>query len=417
MRLFAILAAWAFAASAHAATLSATPVTLTAMVAQAQAGDTVGPVAGNYGDVQIHKVVTGQPVIIAPAPGAVFRSLNIYASSGLVIQGLSVRFTPDAKTVAWSAAVTVQGSHDITISHASVIGAPAVNGVPDTASVADATGNILGRPAGYGVSIAQSQRIDLTDSFISTFHRPVVLNAVDGANISRNTIRDRRTTAIQGAEVSNVTVNDNDIDGANPVRWGLPNGDHADVMAFWSNAGQTHANDNLRIVNNWMAQTSGAAILGAWAQGTDAAPFTNLIVTGNMFLIPNLQGFLAINVHGGQISGNTFMQAQVQGLDPRQAPTILLRAGVSGLTMTGNTVSAPISDLSGGVNPQTGTRLLAGSFSAPALAVGAIADPRDAQIVALTAQIAAANDNLKAANSNLTAAQAWIAKVRAAVTP
>lgn len=352
-------------------TVTATPDTLQAVLAKAVSG-TIKLAGGYYGDVSITKL-SGKVITLKSASlsaPASFRSLTVSDSSKLTFSGLYVEFKPDAKTVGWTAAVTVQRSNSISFTGCTIKGGLAVNGVAEDATELDNTSNVIGRPCGYGLNLVQSQKVAFSDGEISGFHRLVVVNNIDGFTCQNNSLHNRRTTAIQGAQLSNAVIENNTIDDAEPWRWGqTPVGDHADCIAFWSNPKQTTPNANISIRNNRMMQTKGATILGMWLQGSDAAPFDGFDISANTFLIPNLQGVALWNAKNGTISGNVMVQSQVPGMTDeqrqKQKPTVLLRLVCSNVQVRDNLLGAPVSDTNAaGLNPQSGNVVLTGQVAA-----------------------------------------------------
>jgi hypothetical protein len=363
-----LMTASAVSATAHAATIPASPATLPKALAAAHSGDTIA-LAGVFDDVAIVGRSFSPALNLTcadPAHRATMRTLNIKDVQGLRISCLNVVFTPDEKTISFSSAVMIDKSSDIGLSSMKITGGPAVSGVPETAPAVDRTGNVIGRPAGRGITIQFSHDVSLTDSEIAFFHRSLALSTVAKVTVRHNDFHDRRTTAIAGANLTDVVIDGNTISASKPWRWGqTPVGDHADCLAFWSDAKQTTPNARVSVTNNRMEQRSGATILGMWFQGTPAAPFTDITISGNTFVIPNAQGILLTNTVGGVIENNFMVQAPVAGVDPKQRPTIMLRAGVTGLTMKANHVSSPISDLSGGDNKSTGNVVMTGTVKIP----------------------------------------------------
>jgi hypothetical protein len=350
--------------------LTATPATLSAVLATAHGGDTLALASGAYGDVSVIKRAFSPALVITsadPAHPAIFRSLNINACSGLRIDHITVAFTPDAKTVAWSPGVIIQNSHDVSLAHSTVIGGPSVNGVDQTATKLDATQNVIGLPPGQGVAVVSSQDVSVTDNEIAQFEHLVVLSHVARVLVQHNDLHDSRRTPVTGSDLTDVTVDGNTMRAVTP--W-MPTGmfggayDHGDFLAFWSATGQTTPNARVAITNNIMAQTTGAAILGMWFQGTPTAPFIDFRIVGNTIMVPNYQGIMLTHSQGGVIARNTLIQTQVASMTAeerqRQRPAVLLLAGVSGVAVTGNQVSRATSDTSKGVNSETGTVILTG---------------------------------------------------------
>jgi hypothetical protein len=415
-RIIPLLAALALAPVAHAADFPVTPATFATAMASPHCGDTLHLRTGAYPAISIYNRTCAAPIVLAsddPAGPAVFPSIVYVRSSGLVIDGATVDFQPDAKTVDWSAAVRIDTASNITLRNMKIVGHDAVAGVPADAPKLDASGAVIGFAVGYGVQFQAVQDVSLTNSTITGFHRQVVMGSVTRGLIDGNMLRDRRTTAIVGADLTDVTVSNNTVQGVRPWRIGqTPVGDHVDGMAFWSGPGQTHPNDNLKILGNRILQYGGPSILGVWFQGSASAPFTNLTVSGNLIAIANNQGIALWNVTGGSITNNDLVTVQVAGVEvAKQRPAILLLDAVSGVLATGNRVGAVTADRTG-VNSVSGNVITSGAvFVGDGPVVGPTApDPRDAQIVALAA-------SLKAATDSAAAALDTIAKVRAAVAP
>lgn len=425
------LIVWAFASMATAATLLATPATYPAIWKAAGAGDTV-TFAGAFGDVYLGSKTASPPILVInadPLNPASLRTLTIQGVTGLRVTGLDIDFTPDLKTTSATQAVTVDGSADVVLDGLKVIGGPAINGVPDTATALDKTDNVIGLPTGRGVGISNSHDVSLVNSEVANFHRLGFLHVVRNILIQHNDFHDRRTTAWVGANLTGVVVDGNVIRAAIPWRWGLPNGDHADTLAFWSDPGQTTPNARVSVTNNIMVQTSGAAILGMWEQGNaptlavpQGAPFVGSVVAGNFIGVPNLQGVLETYSVSGSITGNTLVQIPVASMAAdqvdRQFPTILLRAGVANMTSTGNGLGAPYDDQSLGLRIPNPTNTASGNtltkpskdggvteikawlvahpdmvaLAGPLLPKPVVpVDPRDAQIADLTAKLSAAS--------------------------
>jgi hypothetical protein len=319
---------------------------LKSALASAQAGDVISLSAGSYGDVSISGKNFASDVTITsadPAHAAVLSSLDIEKSSGIHLDDVNVHFTPTAATMSWSAAVTINGSHGITITGGVMTGGPAVNGVAQTATAQDATGNVQGLPAGYAVSIASSSGVTVSGTDISQFDRGVILHKADTVTIQDNDIHDLRRTAIAG-DGGNLTIEGNSLHDAHPWRWGetANGGDHADFIALWTDAARTAPESNIVVKDNVMTQGAGAPVLGMWMQGGTAG-FTNVTISGNAIEIGNNQGIALEDVVNGSVTGNTL----IQPTGAAQSPTVILQSGAKNIDVSGNLTSSVLDENSG----------------------------------------------------------------------
>ena len=354
------LAATLCACSPPAGAGPVTPATLGAAFGKAAPGDTLLLAPGSYGDVDFSRRFTA-PVTITCADKAhppSFNKLSVTGGSYLTLSCLNVNFKPDAKTLTFSWATRIQDSDHITFSGLKIIGGPAISGLNEDGSGADpsGSGNIIGRPTARGLLIQNASDILIEGGELASFFKGVLINSGTRVTIRGVDIHDMRTTAITGAQVPELVVDGNWLHAAHPWRWG--NGDHADLLALWSNPNQTEPNARVRIVNNRMEQMEGEAILGMWMMGSGKAPFTDVEITGNQIVVNNLQGILINNTHGGVISDNHLYRA-TKG-DDEQSPTVLLRENTTGVTISGNQFGAGISDLSDGKNPSKGNAVVRG---------------------------------------------------------
>jgi Ca2+-binding RTX toxin-like protein len=312
---------------------------LSSALALAQGGDVIRLLAGVYGDVSISGKNFASDVTITsadPSHAAVLSSLNISSSSGIHLNGVNVAYTPTAATMSWSSAVMINASHGITITGGVMVGGDAVNGVAQTATALDRTGNVLGLPAGRAITIQNSSGVTVSGTDISHFDRGIELFKADTVTLNGNDIHDLRQTAILGGG-SNLTIENNNLHDSHPWKLGdvASQGDHADFIALFTDTGQTAADSNIVITGNTMAQGAGAPILGMWMQGGDAG-FTNVTISGNIIEVANNQGIMLQDVTGGAVSNNTLLEPAGGAL----APTIILQGGASNIAVSGNLVSS-----------------------------------------------------------------------------
>jgi len=324
---------------------------LKSALASVHAGDVISLASGNYGDVSISGKNFASDVTITsadPLHAAVVRSLDIESSSGIHLNDVNVTFTPTLTTVSSNAAVMINGSHGITITGGVLVGGNALNGVAQTATAQDATGNVIGLPTGRGVTIQNSSGVSVSGTDISHFDRGIVLADASATTLNGNDIHDLRRTAILGTG-NNLTIENNSLHDAHPWRYGdtAHGGDHADFIALWTDAGQTAASANIVITGNILAQGAGAPVLGLWLEGGTAG-FTNVTISGNAIEGGDHQGIQLFDVNGGHVTGNTLLQTSAT----TAAPAIILQPGAANIEVSGNLTSA-VSDAGMGATGNT----------------------------------------------------------------
>lgn len=317
---------------------------LQAALGAATGGDVIRLLPGNYGDVSISSKSFSAQVQIVSADGtspAVLHSLSISSSSNLLLQGLTISEPPTATTAYASSAVTIVNSNNITLSHSTLVGGPAVNGVDPAATILDATGNVLGLPTGRGIFVNGSDSIVVDTVDIGHFGKGIVLNASTNLTIRGGAIHDVRTSGIDGAAISHLTIDGEHIYNATPWQWG--SGDHADYIHLWTDSNtQTTPNTYITISNNLIEQGTGTAILGINLQDrTPAIGYTNVAIQNNVILSGNTQGIRLENVVGSAIQGNVLLQTSGGA---KAAPGLVFGSGTSGNDISNN-VLASISGL------------------------------------------------------------------------
>src|SRR5690606_28188469 len=111
------------------------------------------------------------------------------------------------------------------------------------------------------ISIMWSSDIDITGNNIELFRSGIILNDVDGVNISDNHIHDLRTNPISGSNVDNLVIQGNYMHDSTPWRFG-GGGDHGDLIHLWTTVGQDAPSNNIVIEGNKLSQGNGQAMLG-----------------------------------------------------------------------------------------------------------------------------------------------------------
>lgn len=323
MRALLILILALFAGPAFAAELAATPATLPAVLALAKGGDVVQLAPGAYGDVRVAKVVAAPGVVrlvADPTAPAVFNSLLVRGAEGLRFEGVTVAFAPTMQTRESQNVVSVEGSKRITFTGGRITAGPAINGIDETATVADWSGNVKGWPWGRGFYTQLSQDIEISDSEVWSVQRGLLTYKSTGVRFLRNHVHDVRRTFILG-DASDLTIAGNYLYGSRPWRWGqTPIGDHGDCIALYPSSLGPMA--RVAITGNVCEQRpGGTAILGF-----TLASIRGLEVRGNVLRGTDHQGIVATDVIDATVADNV--------LTGRAG--ILLRSGSERVAVSGN---------------------------------------------------------------------------------
>lgn len=321
---------------------ASTTTELMSALKKASAGDTILLEPGSYGDVSLRKLVFDSPVTIKsadPANPATFKTLTLNAVHGVTFDSIRVDFEPNAQTMAWSSAVRITASSNVGIVNSVIEGGPAVNGVPPSTEAGglDATGNVLGLPAGRAISVSTSNAIKIENNDISVFHKGIVLSDVKGMVIRGNEIHDLRTTPLSGGNVSDILVEKNYFHDSNPWRFGGA-GDHGDFLHFWTvPTKQTGPSTGIDIRDNFFDQGAGTALLGIYLDDNySGVGFAKVNISGNTLFNGNHQGIRLENVREGTVTANVLLQSS--GTE-KQGPTLILVGDSSNLKVTNNIFS------------------------------------------------------------------------------
>lgn len=344
---------------------------LTAALVSAKGGDIIKLGAGDYGDFTIKGKIFATDVTItslSTTNPAEFHSLSVTGSQGINFVNINVDFQPTATTMNFSSAVKITGSTDISFIGGEIKGGPSVNGVAQTATELDKTGNVIGLPTGRGVTIENSKQITIENVEIYDVHRGLVMSKSTDLVIKNNNIHDVRTSPIVGGGLSRVTIEGNHVHDATPFRWGSV--DHADFIHLWTDPdSQSGASTDIRIVNNVIEQGDGEAILGIYLDDNqNKLGFSNVTISNNLIMNGNGQGIRLENVFNSKITDNTLLQTSGTFKD---APGIKITFGSHDLQVSGNFASYITPDagavgvnLSGNAIVQSATKLNANFYSA-----------------------------------------------------
>lgn len=296
----------------------------------AKGGDTIYLASGDYGDFRFANLNFSSDVTIKSLDTknpAVFDSVMVSKVANLKLDGIEIDFVPNATTVAHASALRISSSKNITLTNSTLEGGPSVNGVPITTprGQLDATGNVLGLPAGRGITIDKSTGVTIENSEISTFHKGIALSDVDGLVIRNNEVHHLRTSPITGGDVSNAVIDGNHFHTSFPWNFG-GEGDHGDLIHLWTVKGsQSGASTNISITNNVLDQGKGEALLGVYLDDNkNGLGFKDVVISDNTIFNSNSQGIRLENVVGS-VRDNTLLQATADSY--KTAPGVLIVDG------------------------------------------------------------------------------------------
>lgn len=297
---------------------------LTTALKQAAGGDTIQLATGNYGDFSFSgKTFSSEVTIISQDAGkpATFNTLSLSNVGNLTVDSIFVDFTPTAETLNHSAGLSVRYGTNITITNSVFEG-----------GVSPVDGLLIGR----GISVINSENIEISNNDVSHFRRGIMTGQVDQLTISYNHVHDNRTSTLSGGDVSNVLIEGNHLESSNPNNFG-GDGDHGDFIHYWTSQGQTGFSENFVIRNNFIEQGSGTALLGIYLDNNDNPyGFKNVLIENNVLHNSNGQGIRLEDVEGGVVRNNSLLQASG---DFRDAPRIRIEDGSHNILLENNIVS------------------------------------------------------------------------------
>lgn len=302
----------------------------------------------------------GSPVLAAPAlvmknaigqhaPAGTYGRITLINCTGCVVDGAEgVVLDPAPGASINDQIVRVTGSKRAVVRNLSIIGKPAVAGVPQSSKVLDKTGNVIGLCTGEGIGVTGSDGAVIERNTIKCFHQGITFGASTDLSIIGNTVAGCRTSPISGGARDRLTISDNVLAGGHAWRWGFTPGDHGDAIHVWT---ETPLVQQLRISGNRFEQAGGTPILGIFLQAKVAGSrYTGANISGNSITNSNTCGICLYGV-SGVAQGNRLIWNKAptsRGIDKRDAPALSLRAGVRDLTVSGTI--GPVSRVAGLVN-------------------------------------------------------------------
>lgn len=372
---------------------------LTTALSQAHGGDTILLAGGNYGDFAAASLKYSSNVTIQSASAsnpATFNSFHLTSCQNIALNDVDVHMVPTATSVAWAAAVGIYSSTGISVTNSTITGGPAINGVPQTATVLDASGNVIGVPTGQGVTVVGSTGIALTHNSFSTLDKGVGLNNTSGVTISDNQFYNTRHGAVGGSNISDVAITDNSMSDSNPWAWAQPYGDHADFIHIWTSPpAQTSASTNITITGNVISQGEGSPIMGinfeakTAAGSTTPVGFTGVNISDNAIILADGQGMRLENLDSSTVSNNTVIAPAGGGVTPG---ILFALGGATNTVVSGNVAGSIASQVNSSTNTFTDNYLAqdanpnAANYFNPALATQAAGMSDPAAILALIEQ-------------------------------
>lgn len=306
-------------------------------IAMAAAGDEIKVAGGVYAELAVKSKSYDIPLKITALDATnqpVFNKVVIYASTGVVLDGLNFKMIPTTTSSSASSAVMVDQSSKISILNSKILGGPSINGVDPNATALDATGNVIGLPFGRGFTITKSTDVLVSGNEISQVGKGIVMVSSSGITIHNNEIHDLRNSPIVGSGLNNITISSNHTYNYTPWKWGETYGDHGDLIHIWTDANyQTSASTNIVIKDNFLTQGTGTPLLGIFLEAnTPTFGFEKVLIDNNVISNSNNQA-LRLERVSGVVSNNTAIAPDNSML--KGSPGLIGAYG-SSLTITNN---------------------------------------------------------------------------------
>jgi parallel beta-helix repeat protein len=366
-------------------------------IAKAAAGDEIKVAGGVYAELAVKSKSYGVPLKITALDATnppVFNKVVIYASTGVVLDGLTFKMIPTATSSSASSAVLVDQSSKISILNSKILGGPSINGADPNATAVDPTGNVIGLPFGRGLTITKSTDILVSGNDISQVGKGVVMVSSSGITIHNNEIHDLRNSPIVGSGLNNITISSNHTYNYSPWKWGESYGDHGDLIHFWTDANyQSSASTNIVIKDNFLTQGTGTPLLGIFLEtNTPNFGFEGVLIDNNVISNANNQA-LRLERVSGVVSNNTAIAPDNSML--KGSPGLIGAYG-SSLTITNNmlghiTIYTDSTAVQSGNMIITRTDTAAAGFYGKVFVNGLVENPKLTDLAKLSGFTAGAN--------------------------
>ena len=316
-------AAQAGAVLAATVTTVRTPAELTAALTAATGGETILLAAGNYGAFSVsNKNYTSLVTVTAVSPSnpPTFASFSISSVKNFKLDKIYVAFVPTATTADHHSGMMVTNVENFILSN----------------SVFKSSPNPTGEQVGRGISVTSGNNVTIAGNEVTGSRRGILTGNIDGLAIKHNYVHDIRTSQLSGGVVSNVVIEGNHLRTSRAINFGGA-GDHGDFIHYWTQSTQTGPSANFKIINNFMEQAGGTALLGIYMDNnTNPQGFTNVHIENNILHNSNGQGIRLEDVVGAVVKNNSLIQNEG---DYRKAPRIRLEDGTKNVVLENNIVA------------------------------------------------------------------------------
>lgn len=203
-RILACLLALLFAAPASAATLPATPTTISAVLKATAGGDEVTLAPGIYPAVRFGQRTFNPPLIIN-AGGATLVGWRLDSIDGLTFRGGNWRsqgvFSTKTNAISYGPTVIVYTSANLIFDGGLYLG-PGTEGV---------------QAAGYGLRFLGSKSVKVTNAIMIGFRGGITADTTDGLTISESSFSRMSSDGIVIGQSCHVTVRDSLFFGTDPA--------------------------------------------------------------------------------------------------------------------------------------------------------------------------------------------------------
>ncbi len=286
--------------------LVATAAELLNALANATPGTTIELASGNYGDVVLNGFRFTEAVTLRsqdPKTPAIFENVFVKDSSHLTFDHIDVHHVLAEGEPDWSGAFRINSSDHITIRSSAIYGTADGNHTND----------------GQGLLILDSSHIVLEGNTFHDLKTGLAVGRSESVEIQNNHFSDIRSDGVQIASVRDVAVEGNSFTNFRPA---YQLGDHPDMIQVW-NDGSFGAMSGITIRDNTLTRGEGGDVQGILFQGATrqangslAAPTSQVLIEGNVIDGGTSQGIWVSNVDQAQISHNVLTLATGGALAP-----------------------------------------------------------------------------------------------------